>query len=667
MTRSRLHAPTWRFSHGLGLVATLFVLTVLGGCAHEPTAPTEAIHLIRPLPGTVPLTYTLADETRPVLATPQEWRLHLDVSPNDRTHLTFPLPENLDAPEVIATGLYQRGKFVAPLPPQRLPTSSNRNAVLSLEDLTVAGFGEKPPGVSVVLTALPPTAVVQSTVNRVTIPPDAELRFAFGLSDAAYLEDSAPIVLEIVAVDGGQDRQLFSTTLAPHSAEAHRWQEHTVALGDLAGRTVDFVFRARAAADGRAVLVPLWGDPTIVAPEIRPSTRRNVILISLDTLRADRVGVYGAYRPTTPSIDALASRSVVFTNAWSVWPETCGSHMSLFTSRYPSEHGVTNILTTPAASVELLAERLRREGYLTRAFTEDGNVWAHAGFARGFSAYTERRSADRVYRGEIVETFGDATRWLETHAERTFFLFVHTYEVHTPYEPPAEYGTLFADIPARESGYRDVARNALLYDREARFADVQVGQFIATIKRLGLADRTIVILLSDHGEEFGEHGFAGHMHSLYREVLHVPLIIWAPGLLAPARIDAPANLIDIPPTVLDLLELPADEGHHGVSLAAAARGIGSVPDNRPIFGEFHDRLLSVRQNGRTAIMNLEDGSTQCYDADDPGEQQPLASCPDLVDLIDEHRTTSVPVGTNRPAPPIDPRMAAKMRALGYLE
>jgi arylsulfatase A-like enzyme len=667
MTCARIRTPTGRLPGRLALVATLSVLSVLGGCARKTTAPAESAHLIRPLPGTVPPTYTLADETRPVLATPREWRLHLDVDRNDRTRLTFPLPEDLDATEVVATGLYQRGKFVAPLPPQRLRASTDRTAVLPLEGLAAVGFGEKPPGVSVVLTALPTTAVVESTVNGVTIPPDAELRFAFGLSDAARLEGAAPIELEIVAVDRGQERHLFSTTLDPHSAEAHRWQERTLPLGDLAGRTVGFVFRARTAGDGPAVLVPLWGDPTIVAPGIRPPTRRNVILISLDTLRADRVGVYGAYRPTTPSIDALASRSVVFTNAWSVWPETCGSHMSLFTSRYPSQHGVTNILTTPAASVELLGERLRRDGYLTRAFTENGNVWAHAGFARGFSAYTERRSADRVYRGEIVETFGDATRWLETHADRTFFLFVHTYEVHTPYEPPAEYATLFADIPARESGYPNVARDALLYDRETRFTDVQVGKFVETIERLGLADKTIVIILSDHGEEFGEHGFAGHMRSLYREALHVPLIIWAPGLLAPARIDAPANLIDIPPTVLDLLELPADGGHHGVSLAAAARGAGGVPDDRPIFGEFLDRLVSVRQDGRTAIMNLKDGATTCYGADDPGEQRPLASCPDLAGLIAEHRATAVPVGTNRPAPPIDPRMAAKMRALGYLE
>jgi arylsulfatase A-like enzyme len=645
--------------------AALCLLVTVIGCGRDALAPAERIRLLGTTVDAVAPTYTLADETRPVLDPPREWRLELTIDPRQADRLTFRLPEDLSATEVVATGLYQRGKYVSPLPPQLLTASADRTAVLSLASLPAAGFGDSPPEVALVLTTPPPVRSVERAVDPATVPPDAELHLAFGLGEAARLEGAAPVVLEVVAADerDGRELVLSSTTLRPGAPEAHRWQERVIPLGELAGRRVRFVFRARALDDGRPVLVPLWADPTIVAPAPRPASRRNVILISLDTLRADRVGVYGSYRPTTPNIDALAAESVVFADAWSVWPETCGSHMSLFTSLYPSEHGVTHILTTPAASVELLAERLRRAGYLTRAFTEDGNVWAHAGFARGFSAYSERRSADRVYRGEILETFGDATRWLETHADRTFFLFVHTYEVHRPYSPPAEYGTLFADIAGREPA--NLATEALGYDRETHFTDVQVGKLIGTITRLGLADRSIVVILSDHGEEFGEHGYAGHWRTLYREVLQVPLIVWAPGLLAPARVDAPVSLLDVMPTILDLLELPPDADHRGMSLVRAARG--HTPADRPIFGELDDRLVSVRAGGRTAIINLKENSTQCYTADDPAEQRPSSSCPDLVELIAGHRAAAVPAGKNQPAPPIDPRLAQKMRALGYIE
>src|SRR5262249_10346125 len=150
------------------------------------------------------------------------------------------------------------------------------------------------------------------------------------------------------------------------------------------------------------------------------------------------------------AIDAFAAEAARFTEAWSVWPETSGSHMSLFTSRYPSEHGVTSFIASPPPSVNLLAEELRAAGYLTRAFTEDGGGWANAGFARGFNAYGERRSMTTVYSGEAAATFADAAHWITSHRDRAFFLFVHTYQVHAPYTPPRNYKLLFMDIPGRE-------------------------------------------------------------------------------------------------------------------------------------------------------------------------------------------------------------------------
>ena len=399
-----------------------------------------------------------------------------------------------------------------------------------------------------------------------------------------------------------------------------------------------------------------------------------MIVISLDTLRADRIGAYGAYRPTTPAIDALAAESVVFEQAWSVWPETSGSHMSIFTSRLPSEHGVTSFIAAPAASIELLAERLRRERYLTRAFTEDGGVWANSGFARGFSAYGERRSADFVYHGEAAATFADATRWIEAHRDRTFFLFVHTYQVHAPYSPPKAYRTLF-DEHARTRGCRLRAERAEVRSRDPLHR--RPGRDRSSPRSGGSGSRSArsSSLLSDHGEEFGEHGGMGHGRTLHRELLHVPLIVWAPGLLAPARPTAPVSLLDVAPTVLDLLGLAPDRGHRGVSLAAAAaRRRGRPRDGRS----------SARSTAPTRSTTTTSAPSRYGKAVGPRSPTALPGSPAATART--IRASSGRSPTAVPSPrrsrehiaampshaaahtvPADPRTIEKMRALGYVE
>ena len=659
----------------VGSLAALVALAVLGlaACAREPLR--EQARLAA-LAGGTPHLHTLADETRPILGDPPARPLLLTVPPGQGPSFTFALPPGVAGDVVIATGALMRWKRAYDLPPARLAVTPDgaggRRAALPLP---FVARGPGPPSqLTLALTTPPAAPVVERRAGPVAVPAGATLDFAYGLTAAATVPDAGPVALEIAAeVEGGPARVLWSTTLTPGDAAAHRWQEATVALDALGGARATFVFRARAAGNAPAVLVPVWGDPTVVAPGPRPPGHRNVIVISLDTLRADRVGVYGAYRPTTPGLDALAGDTAVLTNAWAPWPETSGAHMSLFTSRYPSEHGVTGFIHAPPAAIELLAERLRREGYLTRAFTEDGGVWAFAGFARGFSAYGERRSPDFVYRGEAGETFADAARWLEGHADRVFFLFVHTYEVHAPYAPPAEYGAYFADVPGREPPA--MRADALAYDRETRHLDDALAALLATVRRLDLAERSIVVITSDHGEEFGEHGGLGHGRTLHREVLHVPLIVWAPGLVPASRLDLPASLLDVAPTVLDLLGLAPDPGHRGRSLAApltaAAPPDGAAP--RALFAEVDRvdrgiprRAVAVRQGGETAILDLTDGSVRCYADDDPAEERPRPACPDLETAIAAHRAAMRPAESGKPAT-LDPRLIEKMRALGYLD
>jgi arylsulfatase A-like enzyme len=647
--------------------------------ARAETVLAELIHLTPALmpasPGTPAPTYTLADETRPRFAGPIEATVHIPVPPTAGDTITFDVPPTIAAGDAVMTGLSDRAQRTLPIVPQRVRIADEggtRRATIPVPGMA-RGPG-KPAHLTLTLTTPPAVDVLESEAAVAKIPEHARLELAYGLSAAARLPGAAPVTFE-VATREAPDHVLWTATLDPGASEARAWLEATVPLDGLAGRAVRLVFRARGA--DRQTLFPLWADPTIVKPAPRAPARRNVVLISIDTLRADRLGVYGSYRPTTPAIDAFAKRATLFEEAWSVWPETSGSHMSIFTSRFPSEHGVMSFIQTPPPSLTLLAEHLRKAGYLTRAFTEDGGVWANAGFARGFSAYGERRSLTGVYGGEAAATFGDATRWVESHRDRSFFLFVHTYQVHAPYLPPRSHRLFFLDVPGREgTGF---SRNALFYDQETRFTNDQVGPFLASIERLGLGDRTIVVLLADHGEEFGEHGAGGHGRTLYREVLQVPLIVWAPGLAKPGRIATPVSLLDVAPTVLDLLGLPADPTHDGTSLAATVRGRpAKSPAPRPIFGEIdrddlverdHVRAVSVRLGGRTAIADLMAGTTRCYAADDPHEQRPLADCAAFTDLLAGRREALVrgrPSVAGTPAA-VDPRTAEKMRALGYVQ
>ncbi len=663
-------------------LALVLVATGVVGCARGTSTVVEAVRLIAPPPGVLPPSYTLADETRPVLAVPRERRLDLPVPAGSDAAYVFTLPEDVGG-DVIATGTVQRAKHVHPITPQWLTRTRDADgsprATLTLPEVAL---GDGPPAtLTLMLTTPPSTPSVETVADAVDVPAGARLELAYGLSAAAGVAGAAPITLEVAAeLATGAVETLWSNTIPGEHAAAPRWNEVAIPLATVAGKRVRLHFRARGVGDGRAVLLPLWADPTIVAPAATSTPpRRNVILISIDTLRADRLAAGGSYRRPMPKIDAFARDAVTFTDAWSVWPETSGSHMSLFSSRFPSEHGVKTFTNAPSPTIELLAERLRRAGYLTRAYTEDGGVWAYAGFARGFSAYAERRSPDFVYRGEVDAVFADATRWVDAHRDRTFFLFLHTYQVHSPYAPPEGYRALFKDIPPIEApGLQEFA---LQYDQEARYTDDHIGPFLAHLADLGVTEHSVVVVLSDHGEEFGEHGGLGHGRTLHQEVLRVPLVIAAPGLLAPAVVTTPVSLLDVAPTILDLLGLAATPGQRGTSLVArahaAAKGDPADPNEiaRPIFGEVDRtertpiRQVSVRRNHATAIVDLTNGITRCYGPDDRAELKPESSCPELTELIELHRQACVPISSDTldSSRVADPELIEKMRALGYIE
>ncbi|HXC49773.1 MAG TPA: sulfatase [Candidatus Limnocylindrales bacterium] len=303
----------------------------------------------------------------------------------------------------------------------------------------------------------------------------------------------------------------------------------------------------------------------------------NIVLISVDTLRADHVGAYGYSRPTTPNIDALAKKGVLFEHAVAQSSWTRPAHMSIFTGMYPREHGFVALLDSRRLEPEVptIASVLASSGWATAGFSGGINLAASFGFGQGFDVY---RNNGRSFR----DNFEDMRWWLDHNDGRRFFLFAHGYDAHTPYHgdeidrraigltSPPPRGRMRR---ACKAGMQKMSAFVDEYDAAIRRADRYVGKIVAELERRALLSKTILILLSDHGEELLEHGRCFHISTLYREVLEVPLIVVAPGL-EPRRVKEPvAASVTIAPTIMEL----AGIGQHpfpGSSLVPQARGAG---------------------------------------------------------------------------------------------
>lgn len=314
------------------------------------------------------------------------------------------------------------------------------------------------------------------------------------------------------------------------------------------------------------------------SPAVRPT--RGVVVISLDTLRADHLSAYGYARETSPFLDSLAARGVLFEQAVAQYPSTLTSHMSLFTGLYPGEHAVYPPDAVLSEEIRTLPELYRQAGYRTGGFTEGAFVAGSYGFARGFDVYRddpERRPDD------IERTLAQAREFLGGLADDDrFFVFLHSYQIHDPYQPPEPYASMFWDGDPPDTFVPDAANLVrhnthggelppgtveyfkALYDGSIRYADDQLAAFFAFLEDRGLADDLTVVILSDHGEQFQEHGQFVHA-DIYNEVMRVPLIVLHPDLPAGRRVARPVELIDVAPTLLGLSRVRAEVAMSGTS------------------------------------------------------------------------------------------------------
>ncbi len=303
----------------------------------------------------------------------------------------------------------------------------------------------------------------------------------------------------------------------------------------------------------------------------------DIILVSLDTVRADHLSVYGYSRPTTPNLEGFAREAAVFEQAFTPIPWTVGAHMSLLTALYPTVHNVAHL--EPQSDVPRTAtEALREAGYRTGGFVHPILDQGY-GFAKGFDDYF-RPVAER--RAEFM--LGRALRWVEDgekgkDAGRPFFLFVHLYDAHYPYDPPAPFDATFGPAQAREANriaqahpYKqdktlseeELRQVVALYDGEIAYVDNALGGFFRKLKELGVYERALIVVTADHGEGFLEHGLLNHGNSVYEELIRVPLLARFPGgRFAGRRTRELVELVDVAPTALELgraRPLPAAQG-----------------------------------------------------------------------------------------------------------
>ena len=421
--------------------------------------------------------------------------------------------------------------------------------------------------------------------------------------------------------------------------------------------------------------VPAAPSPGASPP--KRTARPNVVLITLDTARADAFGAYGQARPTSPEIDRMAREGVVFEQVSTASPSTLPSHATILTGRFPIAHGVrSNRGYVLDEDQTTLAEILAGRGYVTAAEIAAPVIGRRTGLDQGFAHYREPGDFGitrkrRVVDADLVEGYdrdgADITQqglaFLEAQraASRPFFLWLHYFDPHVDYAAPPEFARGLEDSP---------------YHAEIRYTDHQVGRVLEALRRTGLRDRTLVVLTSDHGEGLGEHQERTHSFHVYDATMRVPLVVWGPDSVPRGRrVTVPVRTADIAPTILDWAGLPVLPGMQGRSLrgladsssrsAEPAPGYGESIEHRAVFGS--SMLRMWREGPWKYIHKL---APELYHTGrDPGETEDLARAePARVEAMRAALVDFVEAGAGAASSgqAIDAAQRAQLRALGYV-
>ena len=558
----------------------------------------------------------------------------------------------------------------------------------------LAGQGERPSLI------VPPPARVRFTVD---VPQGAVLRFAVGVQGDGRRDTQRSGVRFMLVVDG---REVWTRTVNPAATRRdRRWFEERIDLAALAGRKVDVVLATEAERPGHPIAgIAGWGDVQLIRETRRPRETAaagapNVIVLLVDTLRADRLGCYGATPSPSPNLDALAAGGLLFTQAIAQSSWTLPSVSTLFTGLHPRSHGAIGddgdgddqaAWGYLSGGVTTWAEEASRAGITTVGVSANPLVSHGTNLAQGFETFVELPWDAKTRRwsaaAEVNRRFLD---WLALNHQHRFVAWLQYMEPHDPYTPPPSLRPspppgMRADLAAgwvldvsRQLGARtapplppeQIEYLRALYDGEIHSWDAELPALLAGLDRLGLRDSTVIVVTADHGEEFQEHGLLLHRAHIYDELLHVPLAIAGPGVARGRRTDQVQG-IDLFPTLAALLGVDVPPGLPGHNLLGAVveRPAISETDGLANDGSRAD-LVAVRRPPWKLIYTPSRASFELYDlAVDPGEHAPVAietgEGPELRRTLDEflHTAAPPPARTGR-----DPAIHEKLRALGYAE
>lgn len=451
--------------------------------------------------------------------------------------------------------------------------------------------------------------------------------------------------------------------------------------------------------------------PTIRSREAQTQSRRaNVIIYVSDALRADHLGCYGYDKPISPNLDSFAKEATVFENAIAQSSWTRPSIASLFTGLAPGIHGVSNLDDALPDEALTIAEILRSDGYHTAAFTSNNNIGMKFGFNQGFVDFIDLNEAHlghiqlhETHNSKNSHELSDLIHehvfdWLAKDRQDPFFLYVHTWGAHEPYEPPGDFRKRFAsgvkhvDVHSAERMNELAARNTRvtenliedmisLYDAEIAFSDYNFGALLEELKQKGLYEESLIIFVSDHGEAFYEHKFFGHRNSLYNEVLNIPFLVKLPAVnnRKGNRISDLVQHIDILPTILDYIGAEIPEYLKGTSLTSLLLYQQDEKLSRSIFS-YHEvqnqRIASVIEGGWKLICKgetvINDANLELYNIDlDPHEkanvlQENRKMASHLLSLIEEHEQKNVKKLSPQKIV-LGQELQKKLRSLGYLK
>jgi arylsulfatase A-like enzyme len=546
-------------------------------------------------------------------------------------------------------------------------------------------------GVETRFALVPP--VPSRLAYTLTMPAEPRMDVAFGVSSFGGAALPAPIEFRVL-VDAGRGEEIaFEETVRRRFA--NRWSEPEIDLSRWAGEDVRVVLETRFQQteftrpdDSGESFLAAWGHPVLRSGKA-PSPKPDLILISIDCLRADHVGAYGYERDTTPSLDGLAKDGVIFEDAVSVSSWTLPTHMSMLTGVLPTQHGLRHDQKR-FPSVPYLPEILARNGYETIGIVSSLLLTPTFGFDEGFDRY---HALVDVPAPSLVDT---AIREVAVPDGRSRFLFLHLFDAHWPYQPPPELLTRFGPRPKDisdllkkvidrkpPSSPQDVEELKKLYDAEVFGVDRELGRFFQALKEAGRYDGALIVVTADHGEGFWEHGFWQHSEVIYSEVTRVPLIVKWPGNTRHGRESRVVDQLHLFPTILEAASLATPQTRKGL---AAPEEIDAVTEITWEGNEDRGAAMKIAiRKGPLKYVATFQGDVsdpdfvsrlvreELYDRSrDPGETNDLFGKKEAASFQSEARRFLEEVRARRSTDParaivLDEETRERLRALGYLD